>query len=149
MSEQAKDNHQVYGDSPQGERRLMPAIVNGLKCRCPSCGEGKLFFKYLKSVEVCDRCGTEIHHHRADDLPAYLVILVLGHFMVGGYMTGAELFDLPDWVHLAIWVPLTALTAFLIIQPMKGAVIGLQWALKMHGFDGKGKEEAVDYSEGG
>ncbi len=45
---------------------------------------------------------------------------------------------LTGWVYL---------TAFLIIQPMKGAVIGLQWALKMHGFDGKGSDEAVDYSE--
>nr|WP_272212159.1 DUF983 domain-containing protein [Marinicella sp. W31]MDC2878066.1 DUF983 domain-containing protein [Marinicella sp. W31] len=147
MPAKSDDNHQRYGEKPTDERRLAPAMLTGLKGRCPACGKGKLFYKYLKTVDECGHCGTEIHHHRADDLPAYLVILVLGHFMVGGYMTGAELFDVPDWVHLAVWVPLTALAAFALIQPMKGAVIGLQWALKMHGFDGKGGEEAVDYSE--
>jgi len=147
MSDLKKDSHHVYGAHHEGERHLVPAMLEGMKGRCPACGKGRLFYRYLKPVDACDQCGTEIHHHRADDLPAYLVILVLGHFMVGGYMSGAALFDLPDWVHLAIWVPLTAIAAFLIIQPIKGAVIGLQWALKMHGFDGKGKEEAVDYSE--
>ncbi|AQZ52712.1 DUF983 domain-containing protein [Martelella mediterranea] len=141
MADQA--NHHRYGE--KSDRQRMPAIINGLKCRCPACGEGRLFSRYLKTVDACAACGTEIHHHRADDLPAYLVILILGHFMVGGYMTGAELLDVPDWVHLAIWVPLTAIAAFAIIQPIKGAVVGLQWALKMHGFDGKGDDQPAEY----
>ena len=43
---------------------------------------------------------------------------------------------LPLWAHLAIWAPITIIAALAIIQPIKGGVIGLQWALRMHGFGG-------------
>ena len=43
---------------------------------------------------------------------------------------------LSNWTHLAIWTPLTVLLAMISIQPIKGAVIGLQWGARMHGFGG-------------
>jgi uncharacterized protein (DUF983 family) len=85
-----------------------------------------------------------MHHHRSDDLPPYLVILVLGHVVVGGFMLTDMVFILPVWVHLAIWTPITILTALLSIQPIKGGVIGLQWALRMHGFGGGDDREDYD-----
>jgi len=125
-----------YRMPQQAERPLGRAIWRGMLCRCPNCGDGRLFGAFLKPVDRCAVCGEEIFHHRADDLPPYLVILVLGHLVVGGYMIADTLHHLPVWATLAIWVPITILAALMIIQPIKGGVIGLQWALRMHGFGG-------------
>ena len=39
------------------------------------------------------------------------------------------------WVHAALWLPLTLVVALILLQPIKGAIVGLQWALRMHGFN--------------
>lgn len=129
-----------YGDTPDAERPLGRSIMRGMLNRCPACGSGKLFRAFLKPVDHCAACGEAMYHQRADDLPPYLVILVLGHVVVGGFMLTDMAFVLPVWVHLAIWAPITVITALVSIQPIKGGVIGLQWALKMHGFGGHDDE---------
>jgi len=129
-----------YGEPAEAERPLGRSILRGMLNQCPNCGSGKLFASFLKPVDRCAACGEEIFHHRSDDLPPYLVILVLGHVIVGGYMIADAIHHLPVWAHLAIWVPITIITALLTIQPIKGGVIGFQWALRMHGFGGHGDD---------
>lgn len=121
----------------RAERRLGQAMWRGLRGRCPHCGEGKLFRAYLKPVDACSVCGEEMFHHRADDLPAYLVVVVVGHIVVGAFMGMEQMFALSTWQHLAIWVPITLVMTLAMLQPVKGAVVGLQWALRMHGFGGE------------
>jgi uncharacterized protein (DUF983 family) len=130
-------DQQTFGQPARRERSLMQAMGRGFMGRCPHCGEGKLFRKFLKVADSCDVCGEEYHHHRADDLPAYLVIVVVGHIVVGGLMVFERAFALSMWTHLAIWVPITLVMTIGLLQPTKGAVVGLQWALRMHGFSGK------------
>ncbi|MGN6551659.1 MAG: DUF983 domain-containing protein [Pararhizobium sp.] len=117
-----------------GERDLGQALKRGFRNRCPHCGEGRLFRAFLKPVDHCAVCGEAMHHHRSDDLPAYLVVVIVGHVMVGGWLGTEMLWHLSSWQHLAIWGPVTASAAVLLLQPVKGAVIGLQWANRMHGF---------------
>ena len=83
-----------------------------------------------------------MHHHRADDLPPYLVIFIVGHVVVAGYMIAEPFLDWNSWQHLAMWIPITLVMALAMIQPVKGAVIGLQWANYMHGFGGEEDDEA-------
>ncbi|MEQ1942729.1 DUF983 domain-containing protein [Mesorhizobium sp. VNQ89] len=131
---------QVFGGVHHTGRTARPlwnAIFNGLRCRCPKCGEGKLFNGFLKVAPACDRCGEEFHHHRADDLPAYLVVVIVGHVIVGAFMGFEATSTLSTWQHLAIWVPLTIAMALGMLRPVKGGVVGLQWALYMHGFGGE------------
>lgn len=118
-------------------RSTWTAIKRGALGKCPNCGEGKLFASFLQTVRQCEYCGEEIHHHRADDLPAYLVVVILGHVVVGAFMAVESTSTLSTWQHLAIWIPLTILSALVLIRPTKGAVVGLQWALYMHGFGGE------------
>ncbi|WFU10188.1 DUF983 domain-containing protein [Rhizobium sp. CB3090] len=125
-----------FGGPDEAERSLGRSIARGLLNRCPRCGTGNLFKAFLKPVDRCAVCDEELFHQRADDLPPYLVVLLLGHVMVGGYMMTDLAFHLPIWAHLAIWAPITVITALAAIQPIKGGVIGLQWALRMHGFGG-------------
>ncbi|TIQ36836.1 MAG: DUF983 domain-containing protein [Mesorhizobium sp.] len=134
---------QVFGGehhSGRVARPLWTAIRRGLFGRCPHCGEGKLFYAFTKSVDKCSVCGEELHHHRADDLPAYLVIVIVGHIVVGAFMAVEATSTLTLWQHALIWVPLTFGLAVALLQPVKGAVIGLQWALYMHGFGGEKDE---------
>ena len=60
-----------------GEKRdLWSAMKRGFRGRCPRCGEGKLFRAFLKTANNCSACGLDFTRHRADDLPAYLVIII-------------------------------------------------------------------------
>ena len=63
------------------ERELWPAVRKGWRRRCPNCGNGALLKGYLKVRDTCPVCREELHHHRADDGPAYLTILIVGHLM--------------------------------------------------------------------
>ncbi len=121
-------------DSPP-ERDVWLAMKRGLRCRCPNCGEGKLFRGFLKVNTNCPVCGEALFHHRADDLPAYLVIVIVGHIVVPVALWVETNFAPPIPLQLAIYLPLTLVSALLLLQPVKGAVVGLQWALRMHGFD--------------
>jgi uncharacterized protein (DUF983 family) len=82
-----------------------------------------------------------MHHHRSDDLPPYITIVIVGHVIIAGYMMTDLIWPMSLWLTFAIWTPLTLLATLLIIQPIKGGVIGLQWALKMHGFGGHSDEQ--------
>lgn len=129
---------QVFGGDHDRDarpvRHLMTAMKRGFMGRCPHCGEGRLFKSFLKTVDRCEMCGEEMFHHRADDLPAYLVVLVVGHVVVGAFMGFEATSTLSTWQHLAIWIPLTILSCLVLLRPIKGAVVGLQWANYMHGF---------------
>lgn len=117
------------------ERDVWLAMKRGLRCRCPNCGEGRLFRAFLKVNDTCPVCGETLFHHRADDLPAYLVIVIVGHIVVPIALAVETNFAPPIPLQLAIYLPLTLISALLLLQPVKGAVVGLQWALRMHGFD--------------
>ena len=67
----------------RADRDAMSAIRRGFAGRCPNCGMGRLFGRYLKPVAACSHCGERLDLHQADDLPAYLVILIVGHVVVG------------------------------------------------------------------
>jgi uncharacterized protein (DUF983 family) len=116
------------------ETTFIHDLSRGLNCRCIKCGQGKLFGKWLKVVDHCDQCGEEYHHHRADDLPAYIVILILGHTMVSLALGLEGAFAPPFWVHVAVTIPVTIGLALGLLQPVKGGVVAIQWRMGMHGF---------------
>ena len=64
------------------DHSLKTDLWNGLRGRCPNCGKGRMFRAFLKVADQCDVCGEELHHQRADDFPAYLVIIIVGHLVV-------------------------------------------------------------------
>jgi uncharacterized protein (DUF983 family) len=94
-----------------------------------------LFQSFLKVSEHCPVCEEALYHHRADDAPPYLVITIVGHIVVGAMLMVEKAYAPELWIHAALWVPLTILLSLLLLPPIKGALIGVQWALRMHGFD--------------
>ncbi len=119
----------------RAKRDVWQAMKRGLRCRCPNCGEGKLFKAFLKVNDECPTCHQDLSHHRADDLPAYLVIVIVGHIVVPLALSIETNFSPPVLLQLAIYLPVTLFASLALLQPVKGAVVGLQWACRMHGFD--------------
>jgi uncharacterized protein (DUF983 family) len=111
------------------------AVWRGFTMRCPHCARAPLFGRFLKVVDHCAACGEDYSHHRADDFPPYLVIIVLGHTVVPAALAVEVAYAPPLWLHAAIWLPLVLLGALALLQPTKGAVVALQWHLGMHGFE--------------
>ena len=121
--------------APDGNRPVLGAMRKGLVCRCPNCGRGRLFAGYLRIADRCDLCGTDLQHHRADDAPPYFTMVIVGHLIVGLVLFTEVAYSPPVWLHMAIWLPLTLLLSLALIRPIKGVIVALQWALRMHGFD--------------
>jgi uncharacterized protein (DUF983 family) len=117
------------------KRNVWTAIKRGFRGRCPRCGEGRLFRAFLKVDNNCSVCGLDFTPHRADDLPAYLVIIIVGHIVVPTALVIETDYSPPVWLQLAIYLPITLVASLALLQPVKGAVVGMQWALRMHGFD--------------
>ncbi|ABD87791.1 DUF983 domain-containing protein [Rhodopseudomonas palustris] len=117
------------------KRNAVTAIKRGLFGRCPRCGEGKLFRAFLKVDDHCAKCQLDFTPHRADDLPAYLVIVIVGHLVVPIVLWIETNYSPAVPLQLAIYLPITLLLSLGLLQPVKGAVVGLQWAFRMHGFD--------------
>ncbi|MBL4645041.1 MAG: DUF983 domain-containing protein [Rhizobiales bacterium] len=123
-------------DSDHKKRSVFEAMSRGKSNKCPQCGVGKLFAGYTRIVDSCEHCGTELHHHRADDAPPYFTIFIVGHIVVGLMLWLEKSYHPELWIHMALWVPLTIVLALWLLRPIKGAVVGLQWANRMHGFGG-------------
>ncbi len=116
-------------------RDVLNSALRGARNRCPHCGEGRLFRQFLKVNNHCPECSEALYHHRADDASPYVVITIVGHIVVGAMLFVEKAWAPDMWIHAAMWVPLTIVLSLMMMQPIKGALIGVQWALRMHGFD--------------
>ena len=123
------------------KRDVWQAMKRGFRGRCPRCGEGKLFRAFLKVDNNCSVCGLDFTPHRADDLPAYLVIVIVGHIVVPTALMIETNYSPPVALQLSIYLPITLIASLVLLQPVKGTVVGLQWALRMHGFDDQNPED--------
>ena len=123
---------QISADT--AERPLKEAMLRGFRNRCPACGKGRLFARFLKATPACDFCGEDMTRHSADDLPPYLSIIVTGHVVVPIVLEVEMAYHPSMAFHMITWPLVTLIMAGALIQPFKGAVIGLQWAFRMHGF---------------
>lgn len=123
------------------KRSVGTAIKRGLLGRCPHCGEGRLFGRYLKVADACGTCEEAYTAQRSDDLPPYITIVIVGHLVIPLVLAVEKAWHPEIWVQMTAWVPLTLALTFLLLQPVKGAVVGLQWANYMHGFDPRGADD--------
>lgn len=119
------------------KRNLAVAVGRGFVGRCPNCGKGAMFRAYLSVNPRCPVCSEDLSAERADDAPAFLTLLVA--CCVGG--AGVLLSDdassqLPLLAVAVIWLAVTAVVGLLVLPQIKGAVVGYQWALRLHGFGG-------------
>ena len=120
------------------ERPLGPALYKGWRRKCPNCGNGPLLKGYLKVRESCTVCREDFTPQRADDGPAYLTILIVGHLMAPLLHIAFVQFRPDPLVMFTIFaVGCVALSLYLLPR-LKGVVVAFQWARRMHGFGKSG-----------
>ena len=116
------------------ERSKKQAIWRGMKFKCPACGEGKIFSSYLKVTDNCAHCGQALDGHRADDAPPYFTIFIVGHVIIP-LMYFIERTYAPElWIHITVFGTIAIITSLISLPITKGGIVGLQWALRLHGF---------------
>ena len=98
-----------------------------LGCRCPRCGDGRLFTGLLTVRSACSACGLDLSGEDAGDGPAVFVIFFLGLIVVGLAAVVELNFAPPLWVHLLLWAPLIVAGAILLLRPLKAGLIALQY----------------------
>jgi len=116
------------------ERPVWPAMRRGFRGRCPRCGQGALFVGYLKVADHCPICRLDLHHQRADDGPAYLTILIVGHLMAPLLLFSFTRFRPDPLVLATVFAVGTVALSLYLLPRLKGMIVGLQWARRMHGF---------------
>ncbi len=116
------------------ERDLWPALRRGFRRKCPNCGSGPLMKSYLKVRDTCTVCREEYSHHRADDGPAYLTILIVGHLMAPTLLIAFIRFRPEPLVLFTIFAIGCVSLSLYLLPRLKGAIVAFQWARFMHGF---------------
>ena len=124
-------------------RGAAEALRRGFRGRCPACGEGRMFRAFLKVSDECPNCGEELHHQRADDFPAYLVIVIVGHILVPIVLAVETEFSPPMWLSMSLWPTMALAMTLSLLQPIKGAVVAIQWYGGMHGFEAAKKARTL------
>ncbi len=111
---------------------VLAAMGRGFKRTCPHCGKGSIFKGYLKNSD-CSNCSAPMGEIRADDLPPYLTIFLVGHIVVPMLLLVEATYRPELWIQMAIWPTVTLFLTLLILPLMKGAAVGLMWYLNLKG----------------
>ncbi len=123
------------------KRDMFAALTRGWSQSCPACGEGALYSSYLKVNDTCPSCSEELHHQRADDAPPYFTMFVVGHIVVAAVMST---YAMPLLFHAIVWPVVIIALSLWLLPRVKGTLIGLQWANRMHGFGGPEQDAVFD-----
>ena len=113
------------------------AMWRGLCGRCPNCGKAKLFYRYLKVEPVCQTCGHDLDRYPSDDGPAYFTVLLVGHLVIVPFLIlgGPWIWKANLWLLLPGSLAAVAVITLVALPIIKGAVIGLTYALDINRAD--------------
>ncbi|SCB44389.1 Uncharacterized conserved protein, DUF983 family [Bradyrhizobium shewense] len=109
------------------ETTVLQSALRGLACRCPRCGQGKLYAGFLTLAPACDRCGLDYAFIDTGDGPAIFIIMLAGGIVVAAALIVEVKYQPPYWLHAALWLPLILVTTLLPLRAMKSLLIALQF----------------------
>ncbi|GHD58530.1 hypothetical protein GCM10017083_41630 [Thalassobaculum fulvum] len=115
---------------PEADRSVLQAVARGALGRCPACGEGRVLEGYLKATSGCSACGESYDHLRADDMPPWMTILIVGHIVVPLLLMVEQIWHPDMWLQMAVWPVVTLALLLLFLPRCKGAALGLLWATR-------------------
>ena len=106
---------------------LAQTAMRGIACKCPRCGQGKLYAGFLTLRPRCESCDLDYAFIDAGDGPAVFIIMIAGFIVVGSALIVEIKYQPPFWVHAALWGPLILATTLLPLRSMKALLIALQY----------------------
>ncbi len=116
------------------DRPLQPAVLRGLRCKCPACGQAPMLEKFLKVRDTCPGCGEDLSHQRADDGPAYLTMLVTLKVVTPLMVSAMFAWDMHPALLFSIFSALLVALSLFLLPRFKGMIVAIQWSRRMHGF---------------
>lgn len=123
-----------HEDNIWRERRsVLGSAARGFRNRCPNCGKGKLLPVYLRPHDICSFCREPNGLIMAHDAPPYITILIVGHIIAPLMLFWENNSTPPFWAHYAAWMTAALVLTLLLLPRVKGAWIGLMWALRLNG----------------
>ena len=125
---------QLLSSARYPTRSKRQAMWRGSIGKCPACGSDGLFARYLKVADKCETCGVVLAGHQADDAPPYFTFFIVGHTVIPIALIVERTYQAPLIVHAMMFSVLSVIITLISLPMAKGAVVGLQWALRMHGF---------------
>jgi len=114
-------------------------VKTGFACRCPRCGEGKLYAGFLKVAESCSVCHLNLAEADSGDGPAVFLIFILGAIAVPLAFYLQFGLVLPEWLTMSILTLVVLGGALLLLRPAKGIMVALQY--KNRAGEGRGSFE--------
>ena len=106
---------------------LSESALRGLACKCPRCGEGKLYAGFLELRPNCEVCGLDFAFIDSGDGPAIFIIMLAGAIVVACALIVEVKYQPPFWLHAVLWLPLILATTLLPLRAMKSLLIALQF----------------------
>ena len=110
-----------------GHARPVNPVAAGLASRCPACGEGPLFSGFLRVSPRCEACGLDLAKADSGDGPAVFIVLIVGVVTCFSALITEIAFHPPVWLHLMLWPPLAGILALVLVRPLKGLMLALQF----------------------
>ena len=131
-----------------GKSNLWPGISRGFVGKCPNCGKGRLFRAFLKVESPCSACGHDNAQYPSDDAPPYFTILIVGHVVIAPLVVLPVIWTYPPLLVMSVSVPIVALLTLILLPRVKGAVIGLHWAIHRNegAVPGQGEDHTAAWS---
>jgi uncharacterized protein (DUF983 family) len=105
-----------------------------LRGLCPRCGAPTLFSGWVRFADRCSACGLDISAFNVGDGPAAFLILILGAVIVAAAITLELSLSPPFWVHILIWIPVTAIAVMGALRISKAALLALEYRNKASEF---------------
>jgi uncharacterized protein (DUF983 family) len=102
-------------------------VMAGLAGRCPRCGKGHLFSGYLTVRPSCENCGLDYKFVDTGDGPAFFVMSIVGIVVVALALWVEFTFEPPIWLHLVMWFSLSVILSMVLVRPLKGVMVALQY----------------------
>ncbi len=104
----------------------------GFGCRCPRCGQGKLYDGFLEVAKSCQRCGLDLSEQDSGDGAIAFVTLILGFIAVGLALWVEITFEPPLWVHAVLWPPFILGATIAMLRPLKAFLVAQQYRHRRH-----------------
>lgn len=124
-----KDHQKTVKNTSDNQTAVSPFRA-GLLCKCPRCGEGKLYDGFLTIGEKCPHCDLDYSVFDAADGPAVFIIMFLGLVIVALALIVEVKFQPPIWLHLLLWIPSILGGSLLLLRPAKGLMVAAQYHFK-------------------
>jgi uncharacterized protein (DUF983 family) len=106
---------------------LSQTVLRGLACRCPRCGQGRLFAGFLNLKRRCEACELDYAFIDTGDGPAIFIMMLSGAIVVAAALIVEVKYQPPYWLHAVLWLPLILVTTLLPLRAMKSLLIALQF----------------------